>query len=430
MQTLLYGKEARQRVKDGIDKTVNMIKVTLGFKGRNVLVKRSYNSPGYGLQYLPATYTKDGVSLARVIELPDAIENAGCDLVKSACEKTMILAGDSTTTTAILLQSIVEKALEVVDAGANPMEVKEGIDTAVEKAVKALKAMAIPIEGDIEKIRQVATISANNDSSIGDLIAAAFEKIGKDGIIDLAESKTALTEIKLTDGIKFDRGWVSPYFITNMAKNECELIEPYILLYDKKISVLKPMEGLLGQIMNAGASLLVICPEVDGEFLAMAAMNAAQKRLNICIVRCPEFGDFQREPMEDLALLTGGTYISTEKGNSLEKATLQLLGKADKVIVSKDQTTIISGKGKKADLDQLLSKLKEDAVKADPGEKETIEKRIAKLTGGVAVLYVGAATEVEMKEKKDRCDDAIRATRAAIEEGIVAGGGVAFIHAV
>lgn len=429
MQTLLYGKEARDKVKAGIDKAVNMIKVTLGFKGRNVLVKRSYNSPGYGLQYLPATYTKDGVSVARVIEMQDACENAGCDLVKSACEKTMQLAGDSTTTTAVLLQAIVENGLQFVDEGSNPMEIKKGIDSAVESVIDSMKRLATPVEGDIERIKQIATISANNDVSIGELIGSAFEKIGNDGIIDLEESKTSVTEIKMSDGIKFNRGWISPYFITNVAKSECELIDPYILLYDKKISILKQAESLLGQIMNANASLLVICPEADGEFLAALAMNAAQKRINCCIVKCPEFAEKQREAMEDLSLILGGEYISTEKGTSLEKISMNQLGRADKVIIGQNQTTIISGKGNKDKIQEVISKLKNDLKDADPTEKENIEKRIAKLTGSVAILYVGAATEVEMKEKKDRCDDAIRAVRAAISEGFVAGGGTAFIKA-
>lgn len=427
MQQLFFGKEARDKVKSGIDKTVNMVKVTLGFKGRNVLIKPSYIS-NMGRQYLPARYSKDGVTVARHIELPDAIENAGCDLVKDAAGKTVALAGDGTTQTSILLQAIAEKGLELVDAGANPMEVKEGIDLAVEKAVIALKAMATPVSGSVERIKQVATISANNDSSIGELIAKAFETIGEDGIIDLEESKTATTEIKVTDGVRFERGWVSPYFINNPAKGECELVNPYILLYDKDIRILKELEGVLGQIMQAGASLLIVCNDADGEALAALAMNAAQKRLNVCVVRCPELGEKKIEAMEDLASLVGGIYISTEKGTSLSKATISQLGKADKVIVGQNSTTIISGKGDKGAIATIVGKLKEDAKKADPIEKEQLEKRIATLTGGVAVLYVGAATEVEMKEKKDRCDDAVKAVRAALKEGFVPGGGVAFLR--
>lgn len=427
-KVILYDKEARQKVKDGIDKVVDVVKVTLGALGRNVLIKRSYiSTQGHGLQHLPLISTKDGVTVVRSLTLTDHLENMGADLVKEAAEKTMYQAGDGTTTTCILVQAIVEQGLKLVDQGVNPMELKKGIDKAVEYVVAELKKMSVAVGDDIEKIRQIATVSANNDKEIGDLIAEAFKKIGNDGIIDIEEAKGTVTEIKTTDGVKIDRGWISPYFVNNQSKNECELINPYILLYDKKLTQMKPLENILNQVIGEGRSILIICDDADGEALAALAMNTAQGRIKACIVRSPGFGDSKREAMEDLAILTGGEYVSDEKGKGLAALKLTNLGQAAKVIVGKDETVIVSGESKKEELENLLNDLKMNLVKADGMEKEAIEKRIAKLTGGVAVLYVGAATEVEMKEKKDRVDDAIRATKAAIAEGYISGGGTAFL---
>ncbi len=424
---ILTGKQAREGIYAGIKKVSDAVVSTLGPMGRNCVISRCFPSE-HGLQYYMPFVSRDGITVARNITLTDQIENTGANLIKATSEKTMTDAGDGTTTTCLLMKAIVERGIEMVDAGVNPQELKREIDAAVLYVVSELQKMAVPIKGDIEKIRQIATVSANNDSSIGDLIAEAFKKMGMDGIIDIEEAKGTVTEIKVSDGIKFNRGWESQYFVTNKAKNECELIDPYILLYDKKLTTFSQFGNLLQQLIKEGKQLLTICDSADGEALAGFAMNAQQGTFRNCIVRCPEFGDFKREAMEDLAAITGATYISDEKGKALKTASLRDLGTAKKVIVGKDETTIISPEGNKEELTELLNNLKMNLVNADAAEKEKIGKRIAKLTGGVAILYVGAATEVEMKHKKDRVDDAIRATKAAISEGYLAGGGTAFLR--
>lgn len=425
---ILYGKEARQKIFDGVKKVSDAVVVTLGPMGRCVIVSRCFPSP-QGMQYYMPQISKDGVYVARSITLDDQIENTGANLIKQAAEKTMLDCGDGTTTTCLLMKSILEKGIELVDAGANPQELKKGIDAAVVYVVNELKKMAVPINGDIEKIRQVATVSANNDSVIGGLIADAFSKIGMDGIIDIEESKNEETKIVISEGIKIKRGWESQYFITDKVKMECVLNDPYILLYDKKISKMEQFEQVLLPLINDGKNLLIICGESDGEALAALAMNANSGQFRSCIIKCPEYGEKQREAMEDLAAITGATYISDEKGRALKSVTEKDFGHAKKVIIGKNETSIISPKGNKKELTSLLNNLKMDLTKAGTEEKETIEKRIAKLSGSVAVLHVGAATEVEMKEKKDRCDDAVRATKAAIAEGYVPGAGSAFLNA-
>jgi chaperonin GroEL len=425
---ILTGKEANEKIYEGVKKVSDAVVSTLGPMGRCAIISRCFPSQN-GMQYYMPFSTKDGVTVARNITLDDQIENTGANFVKQASEKTMLDAGDGTTTTVLLAKVILEKGLELVNAGANPHELKKGIDAAVSHVVAELKKMAVPIDGDIEKIRQVATVSANNDNAIGDLIAEAFSKIGSDGVIDIEESKSEKTEIVISEGIKIKRGWESQYFITNKAKNECELTDPYILLYDKKISTIAQFGEALAPLISDGKQLLIVCPEADGEALAALAMNASNGSFKSCIIKCPEFGDKQREVMEDLAAITGATYISDEKGRALKTVTVNDLGKAKKVVVSKNETSIISPSGNKKEIKNLLDNLKMDLTKASIEEQEQINNRIARLTGSVAVLYVGAATEVEMKEKKDRCDDAVRATKAAISEGYIAGSGMGFINA-
>lgn len=424
---ILYGKEARQKLKDGIDKVADAVCVTLGPAGRCVVMGKSIPTQ-HGVQHYMPDVSKDGVSVARQIILDDHLENIGAMLIKDACEKTMLAAGDGTTSTCLLTRAIVEKALVQVENNENPMAIKRELEKECAYIVDQLKSMAIPVGGDIEKIRQVATVSANNDPSIGDLIAQAFEKIGMDGMIDIEEAKGVKTEIKVTDGFKFNRGYLSPYFITNQAKNECELIEPYILLYDKKLTVLKPLQKILEHIISENKPLLIICDDADGQALAGFTMNAANGTLRSCIVKCPEFTETKREAMEDLAVVTGARYINEEKGVSLENADAAYLGRASKVIISKEETVIISGTKDQKALTDLLNDLKMNLVKAEGEEKDKIEKRIARLQGGIAVLSVGAPTETEMKERKDRCDDAIRATKSAIAEGYVPGAGTAFLR--
>lgn len=424
---ILYGKDARQRIFDGVKKVSDAVVVTLGPMGRCVIVSRCFPSQE-GMKYYMPQISKDGVYVARNITLDDQIENTGANLIKQAAEKTMLDCGDGTTTTCLLMKAILEKGIELVDAGANPQELKKGIDAAVIYVVSELKKMAVPIDGNIEKIRQVATVSANNDSVIGGLIADAFEKIGMDGIIDIEESKSEKTEIIISDGIKIKRGWESQYFINNPAKMECELTDVSIILYDKKISTVAQFGEALVPLITEQKSFLIVCEEADGEALASLAMNANKGVIKCCVIKCPEYGDKKRESMEDLAFITGATYISDEKGRALKTITEADFGHAKKVIIGKSETSIISPKGNKKALNSVLNNLKMDMIRASAEEKEQIEKRIAKINGSVAVLYVGAATEVEMKEKKDRCDDAVRATKAAISEGYVAGGGTAFIN--
>lgn len=424
---ILTGKDAMDKIYEGVKKVSDAVVSTLGAMGRCAIISRCAPSQT-GMQYWMPFSTKDGVTVARNITLDNQIENTGANFVKQAAEQTMLMAGDGTTTTVLLTKVILEKGLQQIDAGANPHELKKGIDAAVSYVVAELKKMAVPIDGDIEKIRQVATVSANNDSAIGDLIAEAFSKIGSDGVIDIEESKSEKTEIVISDGIKINRGWESQYFITNKAKMECELTDPYILLYDKKISTIAQFGEALAPIINDGKQLLIVCAEADGEALAALAMNATNGSFRSCIIKCPEHGNAQREAMEDLAAITGATYISDEKGRALKSVTFKDLGTAKKVIIGKNETSIICPNGDKKVVGELLDNLKVDLTKAGTEEKVLIEKRIAKLNGSVAVLHVGAATEVEMKEKKDRCDDAVRATKAAISEGFTVGGGTSFLR--
>lgn len=424
---ILYGKEAREKLKAGIDKIADAVCVTLGPAGRCVILGKSIPTPN-GIQHYMPDVSKDGVTVARQIVLDDHLENMGAMLIKIACEETVQKAGDGTTTTCLLTRAIVTIAMQKIDEGANPVELKRELEKECAYIVDQLKNMAIPVGGDIEKIRQVATVSANNDPSIGDLVAQAFEKIGMDGMIDIEEAKGVKTEIKITDGFKFNRGYLSPYFITNQAKNECELIEPYILLYDKKLTLLKPLEKILEQVVKEQKPLLIICDDADGQALAGFTMNAAQGSLRSCIVRCPEFTETKREAMEDLAVITGAKYINEEKGVSLENADGTYLGRAAKVIITKEETVIVAGAKDQKALTDLLNDLKMNLVKAEGEEKDKTEKRIARLQGGIAVLSVGAPTETEMKERKDRCDDAIRATKSAIAEGYVPGAGTAFLR--
>jgi chaperonin GroEL len=424
---ILTGADARNKIYDGVKKVSDAVVSTLGPRGRNAIISRCFPSER-GMQYYMPFVTRDGVTVARNITLTDQIENTGANLIKQASEKTMSDAGDGTTTTCLLMKSILENGIKLVNDGANPQELKKNIDAAVVAVVAELKKMAIPVGEDIEKIRQIATVSANNDSVIGDLIAEAFIKIGVSGDIDIEEAKGVITEIKVADGFKFGRGWVSPYFITNQSKEECELLNPYILLYDKKLTQIATVENILGLVIKENRSILIVCDDADGEALASLAMNASHKKIQCCIVRSPEFGDLKREAMEDLAVVTGAYYISDEKGKSLKSATLKDLGHAAKVVIGKDETVIISGTGDKEGLSDLLNNLRTNLSGKEGEEKTLIERRIARLTGSVAVMYVGAATEVEMKEKKDRVDDAIRATKAAIAEGYVPGGGTAFLR--
>lgn len=423
---ILVGKEARQVIFSGVKKVADAVVSTLGPMGRNCVISRCFPSQN-GMQYYMPFVSRDGVTVARNITLDDQMENTGANLIKQAAEKTMTDAGDGTSTTCLLMRAILEKGIELVDAGANPQELKKGIDAAVTYVVSELKKMAVPIDGDIEKIRQVATVSANNDSVIGDLIAEAFAKIGNDGVIDIEESKSEKTEIVISDGIKIKRGWESQYFITDKVKMECVLNDPYILLYDKKISTVAQFGDALMPLIQNNKELLIICDESDGEALAGLAMNASNGSFRSCIIKCPEFGEKKREAMEDLAAITGATYISDEKGRSLKSVTEKDLGRAKKITIGKNETSITSPKGDKKEITNLLNNLKMDLIKAGVQEKEQIEKRIAFITGKSAILYVGAATEVEMKEKKDRCDDAVRATKAAISEGYISGAGSAFL---
>jgi chaperonin GroEL len=434
VDSILYGKEARYKIKVGIDKVCNAAKVTLGAKGRLALIKRAYlSTQGQGVVKFPISATKDGVSVVRSISLPDKIEDMGAELVREAAEKTMQQAGDATTTTCVLLQAILDDGLKMIDEGANPMELKIGIESAVESVVAQLKQNATPVVNpdgtlDIEKIKQVATISANNDSVIGDLIVDAFKIIGKDGIVSMEEAKGTETTVKTSEGVKFNKGWLSPYFITNHSKNECELINPLILLYDKTITISKPIEKIIASCIEVQRPLLIICENADGEGLARLAMSASKKIFPCCIVQSPEFGDLKRQAMEDLAIITGGTFISDEKGTGLETAKMTDLGGAKKVVITKNSTSIIEGAGSKESITDLLNELKMNLTEQEGIEKEMTEKRIAKLTGSVAVIYVGGVTEVEMREKWDRIDDAIRATKAAQEDGFIVGGGSAYLR--
>ena len=419
---ILFNIDARDQLKKGVDALANAVKVTLGPKGRNVIIEKKFGAPHI---------TKDGVTVAKEIELADAYQNTGAQLVKEVASKTGDDAGDGTTTATVLAQAIVAEGLKNVTAGASPMDIKRGIDKAVAKVVESIKSQAETVGDNYDKIEQVATISANNDPVIGKLIADAMRKVSKDGVITIEEAKGTDTTIGVVEGMQFDRGYLSAYFVTNTEKMECEMEKPYILIYDKKISNLKDFLPILEPAVQTGRPLLVIAEDVDIEALTTLVVNRLRSQLKICAVKAPGFGDRRKEMLEDIAVLTGGVVISEEKGLKLEQATIEMLGTADKVTVSKDNTTIVNGAGAKENIKERCEQIKAQiaSTKSDY-DKEKLQERLAKLSGGVAVLYVGAASEVEMKEKKDRVDDALRATRAAIEEGIVAGGGVAYIRAL
>ena len=419
---ILFNIDARDQLKKGIDTLANAVKVTLGPKGRNVIIEKKFGAPHI---------TKDGVTVAKEVELADAYQNTGAQLVKEVASKTGDDAGDGTTTATVLAQAIVAEGLKNVTAGASPMDIKRGIDKAVAKVVESIKSQAEMVGDNYDKIEQVGTVSANNDPVIGKLIADAMRKVYKDGVITIEEAKGTDTTIGVVEGMQFDRGYLSAYFVTNTEKMECEMEKPYILIYDKKISNLKDFLPILEPAVQTGRPLLVIAEDVDSEALTTLVVNRLRSQLKICAVKAPGFGDRRKEMLEDIAVLTGGVVISEEKGLKLEQATIEMLGTADKVTVSKDNTTIVNGAGAKENIKERCEQIKAQiaSTKSDY-DKEKLQERLAKLSGGVAVLYVGAASEVEMKEKKDRVDDALRATRAAIEEGIVAGGGVAYIRAL
>jgi chaperonin GroEL len=412
--------DARDGIKRGVDALANAVKVTLGPKGRNVIIGKSFGAP---------QVTKDGVSVAKEIELEDALENMGAQMVKEVASKTNDLAGDGTTTATILAQAIVRDGLKNVAAGANPLDLKRGIDKAVEAIVKNLGEQSEEIGSSSEKINQVASISANNDSTIGGLITEAFDKVGKEGVITVEEAKGTDTYVDVVEGMQFDRGYLSPYFVTNSEKMEADLESPYILLYDKKISVMKDLLPVLEPVAQSGKPLLIIAEDVDGEALATLVVNKLRGSLKIAAVKAPGFGDRRKAMLEDIAILTGGTVISEERGFTLENVTIDMLGTAEKVAIDKDNTTVVNGSGEAANIEARVAQIKAQIeASTSDYDKEKLQERLAKLAGGVAVLYVGAPSEVEMKEKKDRVDDALHATRAAIEEGIVAGGGVALLN--
>ncbi len=420
-KNISYNVEARDALKRGVDQLANAVKVTLGPKGRNVIIDKKFGAPHI---------TKDGVSVAKEIELADAAENLGAQLVKEVASKTGDQAGDGTTTATVLTQAIVSVGLKNVTAGANPMDLKRGMDKAVSAIVKNIKAQSEEVGNDFDKIEQVATVSANNDAEIGKLIADAMRMVSKDGVITIGEAKGMDTTIDVVQGMQFDRGYISPYFVTNTETMEVEMDRPYILLYDKKISNLKELLPVLEPAVQSGRPLLVIAEDVDSEALTTLVVNRLRAQLKICAVKAPGFGDRRKEMLEDIAILTGGTVISEEKGIKLEAATIDMLGTAESVTVNKDNTTIVNGAGDKEAIAARVGQIKAQiAATKSTYDKEKLQERLAKLAGGVAQLNVGAASEVEMKEKKDRVDDALSATRAAIEEGIVAGGGVAYIRA-
>ncbi|MDE5575556.1 MAG: chaperonin GroEL, partial [Bacteroidales bacterium] len=419
---ILFDQEAKNRLKKGVDALCDAVKVTLGPKGRNVIIDRKFGAPHV---------TKDGVSVAKEIELKDTVENMGAQMVKEVASKTNDLAGDGTTTATILAQAIVRTGLKNVTAGANPMDLKRGIDKAVAEVVAQIKKMSRKVGDSVEKIEQVATISANNDNNIGKLIAEAMKQVKKEGVITIEEAKGTETNVKVVEGMQFDRGYISPYFVTDTEKMEAVMENPFVLLYDKKISVMKDFLPVLEKTVQTGRPLVVIAEDIDGEALATLVVNRLRGSLKIAAVKAPGFGDRRKEMMEDIATLTGGTVISEEKGLKLEDIDLTFLGQAEKITIDKENTTIVNGKGKKADIQDRVNMIKAQIEKTTSDyDREKLQERLAKLAGGVAVIYVGAASEVEMKEKKDRFDDALHATRAAVEEGIVPGGGVAYLRCI
>jgi chaperonin GroEL len=414
--------DARALLKEGVDELANAVKVTLGPKGRNVVLEKKFGAPHI---------TKDGVTVAKDIELSDPYKNMGAQMVKEVASKTGDIAGDGTTTATVLAQSIINVGLKNITAGANPMDIKRGIDKAVEKVIKHLASQAQVIGDDLGKIEQVARISANDDEEIGKLIAEAMSKVHKEGVITVEESKGTTTSVEVVEGMQFDRGYISAYFVTNAEKMEADLENPYILIYDKKVSTMKDMLPVLEATAQTGRPLLIISEDVEGEALATLVVNRLRGSLRVCAVKAPGFGDRRKEMLEDIAILTGGTVISEEKGLKLEHTTLDMLGTAEKVTVSKENTTIVNGSGDKDMIKARIAQIKQQmSTTTSDYDKEKLQERLAKLAGGVAVLYIGAASEVEMKNKKDRVDDSLHATRAAIEEGIVPGGGVAYIRAI
>src|SRR6187431_1113992 len=419
---IFFDIEARNRMKKGVDTLANAVKVTLGPKGRNVVIEKKFGAPAI---------TKDGVTVAKEIELEDAIENMGAQMVKEVASKTADIAGDGTTTATVLAQSIISEGLKMVAAGSNPMDLKRGIDKAVTKVIEHLKGQSQAVGNDSSKIQQVAAISANNDAEIGKLIAEAMKKVGKEGVITVEEARGTETGIEVVEGMQFDRGYISPYFVTNSEKMQAELENPYILIYDKKVSNMKDILHILEKVAQGGRPLLIIAEDLEGEALATLVVNKLRGTIKVAAVKAPGFGDRRKEMLQDLAILTAGTVVSEEQGFKLENADLTYLGSAESVTIDKDNTTIVGGKGKKNDIVARVNQIKAQVeVTTSDYDKEKLQERLAKLSGGVAVLYVGAATEVEMKEKKDRVDDALHATRAAVEEGIVPGGGIAYIRAV
>ncbi|MEP7164136.1 MAG: chaperonin GroEL [Ferruginibacter sp.] len=419
---IFFDIEARNKMKKGVDTLANAVKVTLGPKGRNVVIEKKFGAP---------QVTKDGVTVAKEIELEDPIENMGAQMVKEVASKTADIAGDGTTTATVLAQSIISEGLKMVAAGANPMDLKRGIDKAVSLVVASLKEQSQTVGNDAKKIQQVATISANNDETIGKLIAEAFGKVGKEGVITVEEAKGTDTTVDIVEGMQFDRGYISPYFVTNSEKMQAELQNPYILIYDKKISAMKDILHILEKVAQTSRPLLIIAEDLEGEALATLVVNKLRGTIKVAAVKAPGFGDRRKEMLTDIAILTAGTVISEEQGFNLENADLTYLGQAASVTIDKDNTTIVGGKGAKKDITARVNQIKAQVENTTSDyDKEKLQERLAKLAGGVAVLYVGAATEVEMKEKKDRVDDALHATRAAVEEGIVPGGGVAYIRAV
>jgi chaperonin GroEL len=420
VKTITFDNQARESLKRGVDALADAVKVTLGPKGRNVVIDKKFGAP---------SVTKDGVTVAREIELKDPIENMGAQLVKEVASKTADVAGDGTTTATVLAQAIVKAGLKNVTAGANPMDLKRGIDKAVIAAVKGLRSLSMEVGDDFSKIEQIASISANNDAVIGKLIADAMKRVTKEGVITVEEAKSTETYVDVVEGMQFDRGYVSPYFVTNADKMETELENPYILIYDKKISAMKELLPVLEKVVQSGRPLLIIAEDIDGEALATLVVNKIRGSLKIAAVKAPGFGDRRKAMLEDIAILTGGIVISEERGYKLENADLTYLGRAEKVSINKDNTTLVNGAGTSDDIKARVNQIKAQIESTTSDyDREKLQERLAKLAGGVAVLYVGAASEVEMKEKKDRIDDALHATRAAVEEGVVPGGGVAFIR--
>jgi chaperonin GroEL len=419
---IFFDIEARNRMKKGVDTLANAVKVTLGPKGRNVVIEKKFGAP---------QVTKDGVTVAKEIELEDPIENMGAQMVKEVASKTAEIAGDGTTTATVLAQSIIGEGLKMVAAGANPMDLKRGIDKAVSLIVENLRSQSQSVGNDAKKIQQVATISANNDEAIGKLIAEAFVKVGKEGVITVEEAKGTDTTVDIVEGMQFDRGYISPYFVTNSEKMSVELQNPFILIFDKKISMMKDILHILEKVAQSGRPLLIIAEDLEGEALATLVVNKLRGTLKVAAVKAPGFGDRRKEMLTDIAILTAGTVVSEELGHKLEGVELTTLGQAASITIDKDNTTIVGGKGAKKDITARVNQIKSQVENTTSDyDKEKLQERLAKLAGGVAVLYVGATTEVEMKEKKDRMDDALHATRAAVEEGIVPGGGVAYIRAL